>query len=186
MYLYVGTLQALEIEWAIEALRSVHHCDATVLPRVLKIAPAKSVDGAVIREALVRIGPRLRELRGDGNESDVFEMKLQCLVGLDEIKAHMRALRKMMQNNQYRSSFGLATDAVRPLHMLFKGNPGTGKTSVAKIVASLLHQIGAVATNNFVEAQRCDLVGQYVGQTAPRTRAVVDKAKGGTPSKPLL
>ena len=65
-----GTLQALEIEWAIEALRSVHHCDVTVLPRVLKIAPAESVDGAVIREALVRIGPRLRELRGDGAMDD--------------------------------------------------------------------------------------------------------------------
>lgn len=63
--------------------------------------------------------------------------------------------------------------------MVFRGNPGTGKTTVGRLIANMLHSAGVMRTNKVVEATRCSLVGEYVGQTAPKTRAKVDEARGG-------
>src|SRR5699024_3395129 len=80
--------------------------------------------------------------------------------------------------NQKRKEFGLKANK-QVLHMLFKGNPGTGKTTVARRLATLLHELDVLSKGHFIEAERADLVGEYIGQTAQKTKKLIQKARGG-------
>src|SRR6266487_269142 len=100
------------------------------------------------------------------------------LVGLLPIKKKVQEIAALLLVDRARQRFGL--EAPRPnLHMCFTGPPGTGKTTVALRMADLLHRLGYLEQGQLVHAMRDDLVGQYVGQTAPRTKKVLDKAMGG-------
>jgi probable Rubsico expression protein CbbX len=100
------------------------------------------------------------------------------LIGLAPIKQKVNEIAALLLVDRARRQFGL--DAPRPnLHMCFTGSPGTGKTTVALRMASLLRQMGYLETGQLVHAMRNDLVGEYIGQTAPRTKRVLEKAKGG-------
>jgi probable Rubsico expression protein CbbX len=100
------------------------------------------------------------------------------LIGLAPIKQKVDEIASLLLVDRARRQFGL--DAPRPnLHMCFTGSPGTGKTTVALRMASLLRQMGYLETGQLVHAMRNDLVGEYIGQTAPRTKRVLEKAKGG-------
>jgi probable Rubsico expression protein CbbX len=100
------------------------------------------------------------------------------LIGLAPIKQKVNEIASLLLVDRARRQFGL--DAPRPnLHMCFTGSPGTGKTTVALRMASLLRQMGYLETGQLVHAMRNDLVGEYIGQTAPRTKRVLEKAKGG-------
>ncbi|MGH3166523.1 MAG: AAA family ATPase [Trebonia sp.] len=100
------------------------------------------------------------------------------LVGLASVKKRIEEIASLLLVDQARQRFGLETP--RPnLHMCFTGAPGTGKTTVALQMAQLLHRLGYVDTPNVVHAMRDDLVGQYIGQTAPKTKKVLEKAMGG-------
>jgi probable Rubsico expression protein CbbX len=100
------------------------------------------------------------------------------LVGLAPIKGQINEIAALLLVDRARRRFGL--DAPRPnLHMCFTGPPGTGKTTVAMRMAELLHRLGYLEQGQLVHAMRDDLVGQYIGQTAPRTRAVLTHAEGG-------
>jgi probable Rubsico expression protein CbbX len=100
------------------------------------------------------------------------------LVGLAPIKGQIQEIAALLLVDSARRRFGL--DAPRPnLHMCFTGPPGTGKTTVALRMAELLHRLGYLEQGQLVHAMRDDLVGQYIGQTAPRTRAVLTQAEGG-------
>jgi probable Rubsico expression protein CbbX len=100
------------------------------------------------------------------------------LVGLAPVKTRIREIAALLVVEQLRRQAGLSS--ARPtLHMCFTGNPGTGKTTVALRMADLLHRLGYTARNHVVAVTRDDLVGQYVGHTAPKTKEVLKRAYGG-------
>jgi probable Rubsico expression protein CbbX len=100
------------------------------------------------------------------------------LIGLAPIKQKVNEIASLLLVDRARRRFGL--EAPRPnLHMCFTGSPGTGKTTVALRMASLLRQMGYLETGQLVHAMRNDLIGEYIGQTAPRTKKILDSAMGG-------
>ncbi|AHV97731.1 AAA family ATPase [Paenibacillus sp. 7124] len=104
--------------------------------------------------------------------------ELDALVGLDNIKELVFEIYALLQVAQMRTDAGLASGA-QAYHMVFKGNPGTGKTTVARIVAKLFQRMGVLSKGHLIEVERADLVGEYIGHTAQKTRDLVKKALGG-------
>jgi probable Rubsico expression protein CbbX len=109
---------------------------------------------------------------------EVFSALDRELVGLVPVKKQVEEIGSLLLVDRARQRFGLM--APRPnLHMSFTGAPGTGKTTVGLLMADLLHQLGYLDQGHLVHAMRNDLVGEYVGQTAPKAKRVIDRAMGG-------
>jgi len=100
------------------------------------------------------------------------------LIGLAPVKQRIRETAALLLVDRARKKLGLAHDTPT-LHMSFTGNPGVGKTTVALKMAGLLHRLGYIRKGHLVSVTRDDLVGQYIGHTAPKTREVLKKAMGG-------
>jgi probable Rubsico expression protein CbbX len=116
--------------------------------------------------------------RADARVGEVLAELDEELVALAPVKTRIREIAALLVVERLREEAGLAT--TRPsLHMSFTGNPGTGKTTVALRVAEILHRLGYVETPRVVAVTRDDLVGQYVGHTAPKTKQVLKRAYGG-------
>ena len=120
----------------------------------------------------------LAEERREAGVEDVFATLDRQLVGLLPVKQKVEEISSLLLVDRVRHRFGL--DAPRPnLHMCFTGDPGTGKTTVALQMASLLHQLGYLEKGHLVHAMRDDLVGEYIGHTAPKTKRILERAMGG-------
>ena len=109
---------------------------------------------------------------------DAIRAEINELVGLAPVKEYVFGLADNLQVQQRRAAAGLKT-ACLSMHMIFTGNPGTGKTTIARLVARYLKAIGALKGGQLVEVTRADLVGRYTGHTAPLTNSVIESALGG-------
>ena len=120
----------------------------------------------------------LSAARAAAGLDQVFENLERELIGLVPVKDRVREIGSLLLVDQVRQQFGLL--APRPnLHMCFTGAPGTGKTTVALRMAEMLHRLGYLSGGQLVHAMRNDLVGEFIGQTAPKTKKVLESAMGG-------
>ena len=131
---------------------------------------AKAGTGAAANAGIAKNAPR--------ETVEEVLAELDSLVGLDEVKAEVRKLVNLAKVNEARRAQGLKVPPMS-YHMVFTGNPGTGKTTVARIVARAFRALGIARTGQLVETDRAGLVGTYAGETATKTNAKVDEAIGG-------
>lgn len=113
------------------------------------------------------------------NELFNLEDKLNEVIGLEEVKNFIKSLQAQMKIKKQRKTLGLPVDDSQTLHMIFKGNPGTGKTTMARIIGDVLYNLGVLKDHKLVETDRGGLVAGYVGQTALKTKEKLEAALGG-------
>jgi probable Rubsico expression protein CbbX len=153
-------------------------------PQGFVTAPAEPEDYDIDEEEADPVATRavceadLGAVLDETNVVEVLDQLDRELIALNPVKTRIREIAALLLIDKLRGDVGLASE--RPsLHMSFTGNPGTGKTTVALKMAQVLHRLGYIEEPRVVACTRDDLVGQYVGHTAPKTKEVLRRAYGG-------
>ena len=121
------------------------------------------------------------DIKVDSNNAVGFDLEKELgkVIGLESVKRYIRSLNARLKLQSERKKAGLKTDTTQTMHMIFAGNPGTGKTMMARTVAEVLYNMNVIQSNKLVETDRSGLVAGYVGQTAIKTKGVIETALGG-------
>ena len=104
---------------------------------------------------------------------------LDKLVGMASVKMSIKENIEYLKFNKLRIEKGFADDGQIGLHSVFTGNPGTGKTTVVRLLGKIYNAMGLLTKGHVVEATRADLIGEFIGHTAPKVKAMIEKARGG-------
>jgi probable Rubsico expression protein CbbX len=147
------------------------------------VSPDAVPDSTLVQpEARPETRPEIRidlaAMYADSHIAGVLDELDADLVGLVPVKTRIREIAALLLVEAARRQLGIQADPP-PLHMSFTGNPGTGKTTVARRMADVLHRLKYIRRNHVVTVSRDDLVGQYIGHTAPKTKEILKKAMGG-------
>ena len=149
------------------------------IEEVIRRQSARIAEADVTADALTEIiSSDVRPEIIDASEYDL-EKELSKVIGLESVKMYIRSLNARLKMQAERKKAGLKTDNTQTMHMIFAGNPGTGKTMMARTVADVLYNMNVIQSNKLIETDRSGLVAGYVGQTAIKTRQVIETALGG-------
>ena len=184
--LVIDSLAEQTIKNAIMSQKHIgeHNGNARMARNILEEAMRKqikrlsSMDNSDNTDELITLRSSDFETEREEVEFDLEE-RFKNIVGLESVKEYIRSLYNMLRLEAARKQIGIDVEQSQTLHMIFTGNPGTGKTMMARIVGEVLYEMGILNTKDVVETDRAGLVAGYVGQTALKTKTVIEQAIGG-------